>query len=223
MRYSKEYYNQFINVKFGKLIVIEYIGCINNMSSVKAICECGVVRNYSLKLLKSGGTKSCGCGKFKKHGLWLHKLYKIWIAIKDRCYNQNNSAYRNYGAIGVKMCEEWKNDFKPFYDWCIENGWVRGLEIDKDIKAKELGVAPLLYSPEMCSIVTHTINNRNRRDNYFIEFNGFSKCLKEWSDILGISYSTICARKRAGWGNKEILTTPIKTKTISKIINSDNI
>lgn len=72
-----------------------------------------------------------------KHGLSKHPLHNVWHGIKCRCYGKSSKGYNNYGALGVIMCDEWKNNFKSFYDWAISNGWEKGLQIDKDIKAKK--------------------------------------------------------------------------------------
>ena len=39
------------------------------------------------------------------------RLYKIWSAMKQRCYYKNSIEYYNYGGRGIKVCEEWKNNF----------------------------------------------------------------------------------------------------------------
>lgn len=36
------------------------------------------------------------------------RLYNIWLHMKDRCYNKNFYQFHNYGARGIKVCEEWK-------------------------------------------------------------------------------------------------------------------
>ena len=61
---------------------------------------------------------------------------------------------KRYGAIGVTMCDEWKDDVEAFYDWCMANGWNTSLVLDKDIKCKELGINPAVYSPETISMIT---------------------------------------------------------------------
>lgn len=95
------------------------------------------------------------------HGLANHKLYRVWDGIKQRCYNPKNIAYKRYGAVGIIMSDEWKNDFKKFYDWAIDNGWKEGLEVDKDIICNKLKINPKLYSPETCMIVTPRVNGLN--------------------------------------------------------------
>src|SRR5699024_9992081 len=44
------------------------------------------------------------------------KEYRAWRDAKRRCYDKNNSRYCNYGARGVKMSEDWANDFDAFFD-----------------------------------------------------------------------------------------------------------
>ena len=76
--------------------------------------------------VKSGHTKSCGCfqkitasARQYKHGMNGSNLHKRWVGIKNRCLNKNNKSYNRYGGRGITMCDEWRNDFKAFYDYAI--------------------------------------------------------------------------------------------------------
>lgn len=42
--------------------------------------------------------------------------YTAWKSMKYRCYEPNNKDYKNYGARGIKVCEQWlgPNGFKNF-------------------------------------------------------------------------------------------------------------
>ena len=57
--------------KFGKLTVIENVGKIDGRNyHWRCICDCGNERILDGSVLRSGNTKSCGCGRydgFKKH------------------------------------------------------------------------------------------------------------------------------------------------------------
>lgn len=97
-------------------------------------------------------------GKHKSHR---NPLYGTWNSMRHRCNNPKNIAYPRYGALGVKVCDEWLESFDAFADWALANGWEQGLQIDKDIKSKELGIYPPIYSPETCSVVTPRVNNLN--------------------------------------------------------------
>lgn len=40
--------------------------------------------------------------------------YRSWQAMHARCTNPNDKSYKDYGAIGVKVCPEWAT-FEQFY------------------------------------------------------------------------------------------------------------
>lgn len=147
---------------------------------------------------------------FKKtHGLSSHRLHGIWNHIKGRCYTSTDRKYPDYGAIGVCMCEEWRTNFKSFYDWAISNGWEPGLQIDKDIKARAVGVVPgKMYSPEWCSVVTKKENANSKRNNRFITYNGVTKTVPQWAEEIGISNMLLHGRLHKGWSEEDALTIP---------------
>jgi len=78
--------------------------------------------------------------------------------LKQRCYNPNNPSYKNYGARGITICDEWLNDSNAFFDWALEKGYRKELTIDRIDNYKG-------YSPENCRWTTYAVNSRNRRDN----------------------------------------------------------
>ena len=57
------------------------------------------------------------------HKLSGHPLYPVWIDLRRRCVNPNNKRYKDYGGRGIKVCNEWMKDFRPFYNWAIGNGY----------------------------------------------------------------------------------------------------
>ena len=83
-----------------------------------------------------------------------HPLRAKYDDLKNRCYNKNNTSYKWYGGRGIKVCDEWKNNFKSFYDWAIENNWQKGLQIDRIDNNKN-------YAPDNCRFVTPKENIRN--------------------------------------------------------------
>lgn len=160
-------------------------------------CICGVEKEIIEHSVNRGLVVSCGCyhkERRLKHGLKDHPLYSRWAHIKDRCYNINCDRYYTAGAKGIRMCDEWLNDFQAFYDWCIANGWRKGLHIDKDLIPKKLGILPLIYSPEMCSIVTNKENNNAKSNSRFIKYNGEIKTITEWSEECGVTTHTLSRR-----------------------------
>jgi len=157
-------------------------------------CECGNQKEIRISNVKAGVTKSCGCLQierrnincYKTHGLSGHPIYRVWNAMKDRCYRERSEDYPDYGGRGVVVCDEWKDDFAKFYDWAINNRWKKGLQIDKDIKAKEMKVEALIYSPQFCQFVTPKRNSNARRSNRVIEYKGEAKNFKQWCDLFKI-------------------------------------
>lgn len=52
-----------------------------------------------------------------KHGLSHLPEYKIWKHMKQRCYNENDPDYKNYGGRGIEIQIEWKNSFELFFNF----------------------------------------------------------------------------------------------------------
>lgn len=127
----------------------------------------------------------------KLHGLSKHRLFHVFRHIKDRCYNPNNDSYHNYGARGIIVCDEWKNDFMAFYNWALENGYKKGLTIDR---IENNGS----YSPTNCRLATRKTQGNNRSTNRFLERDGERLTMKQWSEKTGIHYETIKKRVREG-------------------------
>ena len=130
------------------------------------IYKCGFCGNEfrtNTHRVNAGLVKSCGCyrikkvkERFTKHGLGATRLYRIWGGIKDRILNPNFKQYNDYGGRGITICDEWKNDFMPFYNWAMSNGYSDELSIDRIDNDRG-------YSPENCRWTTKTIQARNTR------------------------------------------------------------
>lgn len=79
--------------------------------------------------------------------------YKRWKEMLNRCYNKSNSSYKNYGAKGVYVCDEWHN-YQNYAKWWEENCTNDKQVVDKDILYK----GNKCYSPENCCFVSSDIN-----------------------------------------------------------------
>lgn len=144
---------------FGKLKVVSFAGKKGYCSKYLCRCSCGnekVILDYNLR---SGNTKSCGCSSrysSLKHGGSGTTLFTLWCKMKQRCYDSNVPEYKNYGGRGIEICNEWMENFGTFYVWAIENGYEKGLEIDRKDNNGD-------YGPANCRFVTRKQNSRNRR------------------------------------------------------------
>jgi hypothetical protein len=132
-------------------------------------CFCGKEVIRQSQEISSGIAKSCGCyiqsrpgNKYKHdyhttHGFAKgvkHPLYVNWMGMKQRCSNSKHIGYKHYGLKGITICDQWKNDFVSFMNWCVSNGWVKGLSIDRIDSNKG-------YCPENCRIVSLSENSKN--------------------------------------------------------------
>lgn len=120
------------------------------------------------------------------HGLSNSKIRYIHHNMFNRCNNKNCDKYEYYGGRGITICEEWK-DLECFADWCINNGYKEGLQLDRINNDGN-------YEPNNCRFVTKSKQMRNTRQNVNLEYKGETRCLTEWCEILGLKYSTIYAR-----------------------------
>ena len=107
--------------------------------------------------------------------------------MKNRCYNISNKEYKNYGERGIKVCDEWKDDFMAFYNWSMANGYNDTLTIDRIDNNGN-------YEPNNCRFINYKQQQRNTTRTKHITINGEKHCLKDWCIILGLNYSTITAR-----------------------------
>lgn len=50
------------------------------------------------------------------------RLFGVWRGMCTRCENEDSYAYRNYGAKGVRICDEW-HDYFVFREWALSTGY----------------------------------------------------------------------------------------------------
>lgn len=133
----------------------------------------------------------------------MHKtLYSRYKHIKERCYNPNSKSYHRYGGRGIKMCDEWLNDYQLFEDWCLSHGFQEGLAIDRIDNDGN-------YSPDNCRFVTLKENNQKRNTTRWYTINGKTKNLQQWCDYFGVKRGTVHTRLEHGWSIEDALTKPV--------------
>ena len=91
------------------------------------------------------------------HGLSIngkqHPLYNMYHRMKTRCYNASKHNFPYYQGKGIKVCENLLLSVENFVNWAKENGWKKGLTIDR-IDSN------LDYSPDNCRLITLEENSR---------------------------------------------------------------
>lgn len=155
------------NKRFGRLVALER-DKTSKRTKWLCKCDCGNEKLIQLTHLQSGATTSCGCYQKEianksnsKHNKTHTSLHNRWKSMRQRCLNPNNKSYKNYGARGISICEEW-SDFNNFYNWALNSGYEENLELDRIDNNKG-------YTPQNCHWVTSLENNHNRRNTSLID------------------------------------------------------
>lgn len=206
----------YIGEKYGLLTVLDIKYTKNHRKSLICQCECG--NTTILNSTNWEKTKSCGCLEWKAHithGLRYTRLNSIWNGIKDRCYNSNSISYPNYGGRGIIVCNEWKDNFKAFYDWAMKNGYDETAPYGKCTIDRIDNNGN--YEPSNCRWVDKQVQANNTRTNRYVEFNGKTQSVAMWGKELGIPRTVITQRlNKCGWSVEKALTTPVKISNRNK-------
>lgn len=200
-------YNEsdFVGKTFGRLYAQSSFRK-NGFLYIHCICCCGNEKDVRSDSLFNGRTISCGCYHIdvvtdlkRKHGMSNKNIYNVWASMIQRCENENDKHFKYYGGRGIKVCPEW-HDFEVFYNWAINNGYLENLTLDRINNDGN-------YEPCNCRWVSKKVQANNTRRNRYIEYNGETHTIAEWSRILNIPYDKLRGRITRGWSIEKALFT----------------
>lgn len=204
-------HDDLTGMHFGRLIAVKRAE--NKSHQVRWLCRCSCGKQVvvSKSSLRNGCTKSCGCLNKEKtiernttHNESRTRLYKIWAGMKRRCKHIKDKNYKLYGGRGIKVCEEWLNDFVAFRDWALTNGYADKLTLDRiDVNGN--------YEPSNCRWATTLEQANNKRNNHTVTFNGETRSIREWAILLGVNYGSLRSRIQRGWSVERAFATPLNT------------
>jgi len=202
--------------EFNRLTVVRFLGRARSKGGHTrpywlCKCECGKCVNVDTGSLKKGATKSCGCLNHEmnveqlghrqtKHGMSKTNIYKAWKGMKERC-SPTGRETKNYSDRGITVCERWQS-FENFREDMGERPFP-GAQLDRIDNDKG-------YSADNCRWVTCKENQRNRRTNVNLTYQGRTQTIAAWAEETGLKDSTIRYRLRRGWPVERALTTPVK-------------
>ncbi len=107
-----------------------------------------------------------------------------------RCYDPKNISFPRYGALGVVVCERWRN-----FELFVADMGIRpaGMTLDRWPNRKGN------YEPGNCRWSTPKQQVENSSIPIMIEFQGKTQCISDWAKELGIRQSLLSWRIRKGW------------------------
>jgi hypothetical protein len=118
----------------------------------RCVCECGAEKNVKHTHLSTGKSNSCGCAA-TKHGMSKSNEYRVWDSMVGRCHRVTHYAFKNYGARGIFVCNNWRT-FDGFY--ADMGAQPEGMTLERLNNSQG-------YDKENCVWASVTEQARNRR------------------------------------------------------------
>ncbi len=170
-------------------------------STYKCKCDCWIIKNIQLRVLKSWRIKSCWCMRWKhiKHWKSWTREYATWWDIKQRCDNPKWNKYYLYWWKWISYPNKWKT-FEWFWD-DMKEWYSDKLTIDRKDWNKS-------YSKENCRWATPKKQSNNTSWNKYLTYDWKTLTYSQWEDKTWIKQNTISARiNKLGWNIEKTLTT----------------
>jgi hypothetical protein len=188
------------------------------------LCDCGKTRNnVSRYHLQHGSIKTCGCikefnyAKTRRHltegtlttppyafSRGVGNFYKVWEAIKMRCYCKNHKSFHNYGGRGIKVHSDWKSSYRTFAI-AVGPRPSRLHSIDRIDTNKD-------YEPGNVRWSTSVEQANNKRTNIWLRWKNESITLTKLAEKEQVSYRLLHRRiKRYNMPVEEAVLSARKT------------
>jgi len=143
-----------------------------------------------------------------------NKLLGVWRSMHNRCYNEKQASYKDYGGRGIYVCDRWHgvDGYKNFLN---DLGYpIAGQSLERTNNDGP-------YSPENCRWATRGEQANNKRNSRWITANGKTQTMAQWARDLGCNPSNILYRIKSGMTEEMAVTTPISDRPNSKLTEDD--
>lgn len=163
-----------------------------------------ILNSFNIKVETKLGVRN----KYKYNSDKVNNMYHKMIA---RCYNPERSDYNCYGARGISVCEEWRNNKDSFYEYItsLENFGLEGYTMDRINNDGN-------YEPGNIQFVDKKAQANNTRRNRMVEYNGevltMMQFYEKYGKYVGLSYSQLHDRLKLGFTPEEVLSLPKNKK-----------
>lgn len=194
--------------RFNTLTVIEFSYYKYGHNHWKCQCDCGKTTIARAHSLLQGIKINCGCLKIKPPRQGEKRIRGILSDMKRRCSpNAPKKNLKLYFERGIRVCDEWCNDFTKFKDWALSNGYQDHLSIDRIDRNKN-------YTPENCRWATNEEQQNNKITNVFITFKEKTQTIAQWAREYNITDGALRGRIRRGMSfENALIYTPHKNKS----------
>lgn len=198
---------EWIGRTVGTLRIDEYIPSTSNprrSARFRCTCSCGNTREIAVsQVYNSKFPTTCYCHR-EKSGRSQTPEYQSWNAMIGRCHRPNSTAYPRYGAVGVTVCDRWRESFANFL---ADMGLKPSPQHTIERKRNEEG-----YHPDNCVWATPKEQARNRRTTRLLTAFGRTQSMKQWAVEYGLDPSMFRRRLQNGTPVEEALTTPLRAR-----------
>jgi hypothetical protein len=122
--------------------------------------------------------------------------------MRERCADENNAGYEDYGGRGIAVCPRWLDSFENFLEDMGERPDGKTLDRYPDVNGN--------YDPKNCRWATAEEQANNRNSTRWLSFNGETLSLTQWARRAGLTATALCLRlNRYQWTVERALSTPL--------------
>lgn len=134
--------------------------------------------------------------KIEKHGKTDNPEHISWRAMKERCTNPSNKAFKYYGGAGIKVCPNWMLSFKMFL---ADMGPKPGQDFSID-RINPFGD----YEPNNCRWANWETQSSNKKNTARVKYRGEEISIMKLAERLKIDLRVAFQYVLSGFDGDEL-------------------